>query len=155
MTFICHQAATFADTKNVSPDLPRRWFSLSSWGVSGAGLLMKNTQTVTFVKSHCKWQTPVRVQGKLETEGEGLAARNTWKELSVLSVWVLRLSCWTDAEGVRKVTVVANSCLCSRNHSCRGRKPQAWALPRQRGSWNKSKDYGLTPQRVWRNFYNG
>lgn len=77
------------------------------------------------------------------------------RHIDVVSVWILRLSCRTDADGVRKVRVVANSCLCSRNHSCRGRKPQAWALPRQQGSWNKSKDYSLTPQWVWRNFYNG
>lgn len=91
MTFICHQAATFADTKNVSPDLPRRWFSLSSWGVSGARLLMKNTQTVTFVKSPCKWQTPVRVQWKLETEGEGLPAQNALEELICLNPRVVVL----------------------------------------------------------------
>lgn len=92
---------------------------------------------------------------KLETEREGLVAQDPLKGLNVLSVWILRLSCRMDADGVRKITVVANSCLSSRNHSCRGRKPQTWALPRQRGSWNKSKDYGLTSQRVWRNFYNG
>lgn len=33
-----------------------RWFSLSAWGTSSAEMLMKNTQTVTFVKSHSKWQ---------------------------------------------------------------------------------------------------
>lgn len=68
---------------------------------------------------------------------------------------LVRLWCWMDTDRVQKVTVVPNSCPCSRNHSCGGRKPQAWDLPRQRGIWNKSKDYGLTPQRLWRNFYNG
>lgn len=59
-----------------------------------------------------------------------------------------------DVDRVRKVKVVPNSCLYSRSHSCRRRrKPQAWALHRHRGSWHKSK--GLTPLRVWRNFYNG
>lgn len=63
-------------------------------------------------------------QWELETEGPGLSAQDTLKELNILSVWIARLSCRVDADGVRKVTVVANSCLCSRNHSCGGRKQQ-------------------------------
>lgn len=59
---------------------------------------------------------------KTGTEGEALAAQGPMKELNVLSVWILRLSCWTDADRVRKVTVVTGSCLYSRNHSCRREK---------------------------------
>jgi len=92
---------------------------------------------------------------KTGTEEEGFAAQDTVKELNISSVWTLRLLCWMDADGVRKVIAVTNSCLCFRNHICGRGKPQAYALPRHRGSWNKSKGHGLTPQRVWRNFYNG
>lgn len=46
-------------------------------------------------------------QGTVETGTEGLAARDTLKELNVLSIWILMLLYRMDADGVRKVTVLS------------------------------------------------
>lgn len=46
-------------------------------------------------------------QRTVKTGTEGLAAQDTLKEHNVISIWILMLLYWMDADGVRKVTVLS------------------------------------------------